>query len=188
MHLQTNSKQYNRLLDIFFAGATEYEAALVGCNFGSIPLVNVPKYYRGKYYVSWHRTWKLVRLILYGTQSQPFNYRFYGSHKHAHTWETQSHRNLYRSQSASKNAKSWNSPRNGRIGPVFSTTDLVRIFGSNVGNEIRILFKGKRLHKPVFVYDIVRIHSVKTYTDFFQYEVVGNAEALMLRCFPFFPC
>ena len=44
-------------------------------------------------------------------------------------------------------------------------TELGQIFGSNVGNEFGVILIGSGLHKPVFAYDIVRIHSLIIYTD-----------------------
>ena len=44
---------------------------------------------------------------------------------------------------------------------------------------------GKRPHKPLFAYDIVRIHSLMIYTDIVEYNVVGDTKAPSLRCFPF---
>ena len=39
--------------------------------------------------------------------------------------------------------------------------------------------------KPDFVYDIVRIHSLMTYTDLVEYKIVGGMKAPLLRCFLF---
>ena len=65
-------------------------------------------------------------------------------------------------------------------------TDLVHIYGSNVGKDFGVLFTGKGLHKPVFAYDIVHIHSFLMYTDLIDYNFVGDRKALLLCCFPFF--
>ena len=45
-------------------------------------------------------------------------------------------------------------------GLAFFSTDLVHIFGSNVGIEFGLMLRGKGPHKPEFPYDIVRIHSL----------------------------
>ena len=50
-------------------------------------------------------------------------------------------------------------------GLAYFSTDLGHIFGSNVGNIFGVMLRGKGPHKPVFVYDIVRIHSLMIYTD-----------------------
>ena len=40
-------------------------------------------------------------------------------------------------------------------------------------------------HKPEFASDIVHIHSFMIYTDLIEYEIAGDTNALLLRCFPF---
>ena len=70
-------------------------------------------------------------------------------------------------------------------GLAFFSTDLGHIFGSNVGHEFGVMLRGKGPHKPEFVYGIVRIHSLKIYTDLIEYIIVGDRKAPLLRCFPF---
>ena len=65
------------------------------------------------------------------------------------------------------------------------STDLGRIFDSNVGNEFGVMLRGKGPHKPQIAYDIVRIHSLMMYTDLIEYNIVGDTKAPLLRCFPF---
>ena len=48
---------------------------------------------------------------------------------------------------------------NGGYGLAFFSTDLGHIFGSNVGTEFGVIFRGKGPHKSEFACDIVRIHS-----------------------------
>ena len=67
----------------------------------------------------------------------------------------------------------------------FFSTDLGHIFGSNVGNEFGVMLREKGPHKPEFAYDIVRIHSLKLYTDLIEYNIVGDTKAPLLRCFLF---
>ena len=86
------------------------------CDLGKTLPINVAKCYKGKIYVFWHKTFKLVRISLSRTRSQPFSYRYCRSHENAHVKETQSHRNFYRSQNVSKNAKSWEASCIWRIG------------------------------------------------------------------------
>ena len=43
---------------------------------------------------------------------------------------------------------------------------------------------GKEPHKPDFLYDIVRMHSLMIYTDLTECNIVGNTEAALLRFFP----
>ena len=74
---------------------------------------------------------------------------------------------------------------NERSSLAFFSTDLVHIFGSNVGNEFGVMLRGKGPHKPESAYDIVRIHSLMIYTDLIEYNIVGDTKAPLLRCFPF---
>ena len=50
----------------------------------------------------------------------------------------------------------------------FFRRDLGHIFGSNVGNELGVMLRGKGPHKPYSAYDIVRIHSLMIYTDLIE--------------------
>ena len=70
-------------------------------------------------------------------------------------------------------------------GLAFCSTDLGHIFGNDVGNEFGVLMIGKGCHASEFAYDIVRIHSLIIYSDLVEYNVVGDTEAPLLRCFPF---
>ena len=76
---------------------------------------------------------------------------------------------------------------NEESGLAFFSTDPGHIFGSNVGNEIGVMFRGKGPHKPEIAYDFVRIHSLMIYTDLIEYNIVGDTRAPLLRCFPFIP-
>ena len=67
---------------------------------------------------------------------------------------------------------------------IFST-DLGHIFAGEVRNDLGILMRGKGPHEPTFAYDIVRIHSLKIYTDIVEYNFVGDTKTPRLRCFPF---
>ena len=49
--------------------------------------------------------------------------------------------------------------------------------GSNVGNEFGVMLRGKGPHKPEFVFDLVRIHSLKIHKDLIEYNIVGDTEA-----------
>ena len=74
---------------------------------------------------------------------------------------------------------------NDTSGLSFCSTDLSHFFGNNVGNEFEVLMKRKGPHKPEFAYDIVRIHSLMTYSDVIEYNIVEDTKAPSLRCFPF---
>ena len=47
------------------------------------------------------------------------------------------------------------------------------------------MLRVKGPHKPEFAYDIVRIYSLKIYTNLIEYNIVGDTKAPLLRCFPF---
>ena len=47
------------------------------------------------------------------------------------------------------------------------------------------MLRKKGPHKPQFAHDIVRIHSLKIFTDLIEYNIVGDAKTPLLRCFPF---
>ena len=74
---------------------------------------------------------------------------------------------------------------NDTSGLAFCCTDLVHIFGNNVGNEFGVLMIGKGPHEPEFAYDIVRIHSLMIYSDQIEYNIFGNTKTPLLRCLPF---
>ena len=77
------------------------------------------------------------------------------------------------------------SPVNGESSLMISSNDLGHIFGGDVRNDPGIKMLGKGLHKALFAYDIVRIHSLSIYTDIVEYNKVGDTKAPLLRCFPF---
>ena len=67
----------------------------------------------------------------------------------------------------------------------FFSTDLGHVFGSNVGNEFGVMFRGKGPHKPEIAYDIVHIHSLMIYMDLIECNIVGDTKVPLQRCFPF---
>ena len=67
----------------------------------------------------------------------------------------------------------------------FCSADFGHVFGNSVGNEFGVLMIGKGPHGPEFAYNLVRIHSLKTYSDIVEYNIVGDTKAPLLRCFPF---
>ena len=75
---------------------------------------------------------------------------------------------------------------NDTSGLAFCSTDLVHIFGNNVGNEFGVLMLGKGPHEPQFAYDIGRVHSLMIYSDLVEYNIVGETKAPLLRCVPCF--
>ena len=73
----------------------------------------------------------------------------------------------------------------GGFGLAFFSSDLGHVFGSNVDNELGVMLKGKVPHKPEFVYNIVGIHSLMTYTDLIEYNIFRDTKAPLMHCFPF---
>ena len=67
----------------------------------------------------------------------------------------------------------------------FFSPDLCHISSTNIGNEFEVLLLRKCPHKAEIAYDLVRIHSLKIYTDLIEYNLVGDRKAAMLRCFVF---
>ena len=70
---------------------------------------------------------------------------------------------------------------NEESGLAFFISDLGHIFGSNVGNEVGVLLRGKGPHKPEVAHDIVRVHSLMIFTDLIEYNIVGDTKAPLLR-------
>ena len=74
---------------------------------------------------------------------------------------------------------------NERSGLALFSTDMGHNFGSNVGHEFGVMFRGKGPHKTEFGDDIVRIHSLLVYRELIEYKIVGDTKAALLRCFHF---
>ena len=72
--------------------------------------------------------------------------------------------------------------------PVFinQSADLSHIFGCDLKqNQTGVIMKVKSLHYPQYFYDIIRIHSLMIYSDFIEYNIVGNTKTPLMRCIPF---
>ena len=67
----------------------------------------------------------------------------------------------------------------------FFSTDLGHIFGGDVRNDLGILVCVKVPQELTFAHDIVRIQSLMIYTEIVHYNIAGDTNALLLRCFPF---
>ena len=67
----------------------------------------------------------------------------------------------------------------------FSSTELGNIFSTSIGKEFGKILRGKRLQKPEFVYDFVRIHSLMICTDHTEYNIFGDTSSPIMRCFLF---
>ena len=70
-------------------------------------------------------------------------------------------------------------------GVAIFSTDLGHVFGSIVGNEFGVMLREKGPQKPEFAYDIVRIHSLIICMDLIEYNINGDTQAPLLRCFLF---
>ena len=70
-----------------------------------------------------------------------------------------------------------------RSGLALFSTVLQQVFGSHVGIAFWEMLSGKRHHKPDFLYEIVRIHSLMAYTDMVEYIVVDDTKKPILCCF-----
>ena len=98
------------------------------------------------------------------------------------TQERPNHRNFYRSQSVSKNAKVEIQLANEESGLAFFSTDLGHFFGSNIGNESGVILREKEPRMPMFACDYVGIDSLKICTDLIKYNIADDTKASMLRC------
>ena len=67
-------------------------------------------------------------------------------------------------------------------GLAFLIIDLGHNFSSNVGNEVGVIMRAKRPHKPEPAYDIVCIHSFMIHTDLIEYNIVGDTKTQFLFC------
>ena len=157
---------------------------MVGCNFKKILPIIVPKCYSWKNYVFWHRIFKLIRFYFH---LQPALYPSITAIVEAMNTVIQERHN--HSESCITFKVSWRTQKfevylaNEGCGLAFFSMDLGHISGSNVGNEVGVMLRGKGSHKPEFAYYIVRIHSLMIYTDLIEYNTVGDTKAPLLRCF-----
>ena len=63
------------------------------------------------------------------------------------------------------------------------STDLGHVSGSNVGNEFRVMLRGKRPHIPKTADNLLRIHSLMIYTGLIEYNIDDDTKVSLLRCF-----
>ena len=64
-------------------------------------------------------------------------------------------------------------PRERRTVSCIFFADKSHIFRKKILNNFGVLYSGKGLHKPMFAYEIVRIHSLMIYTDLSEYKTTG---------------
>ena len=74
---------------------------------------------------------------------------------------------------------------NGGFGLPFFNAGLAHTFAGTVGHEVVVMLGGKRLHRPEFAYDIVRIHSLMICTDLIEFSIIGDTKTPLLRCLIF---
>ena len=66
---------------------------------------------------------------------------------------------------------------------IVQSADLSHIFNCDLEqNQTGIIMKRKCPHYPQYSYDIIRIHSLMIYSDFIEYNIVGDTKT------PFFAC
>ena len=180
-------RHYIELFYNFFTRATESGGSMGGCNFRNILPINVPKCYGGKIYLFDKKL----------SKSSDFYYLepgFYPSitdifeAMNILVQERQNHsENCIKVKVSRCTKKVEIYLANVGSGLAFFSTDLGHTFGSNVGNELGVMLRGKRPLKPKFAYELVRIHSLMMYTELIEYDTVGDTKAPLLRCFPFIP-
>ena len=134
--------------------------------------------------------WKvaLVRTLLLETRHLPFHYGICESHEHAQSGETRSHRKLYRSQSKdSRKTKklifSWQMKDRVLHSLVQSWVEFLE---ANVPMTSVVVLRKEGPHQRVFVYGIVRIHSLLTGIEIIECNITGeknSIEALLCNFF-----
>ena len=90
----TISRQYTELFCKLFTRANESGTSMGGCNFGNILPINGTKCHGWKVQVFWQESIEVFKVLLSGTWSLPFPYRYCLSHEHSHSRKTQSQRKL----------------------------------------------------------------------------------------------
>ena len=71
---------------------------------------------------------------------------------------------------------------------IIQSADLSQIFGCDIEpNQTGVTMKGKGPHYPQYSYITIRIHSlfIVIYSDFIEYNIVGDTKTPLLRCIPF---
>ena len=69
---------------------------------------------------------------------------------------------------------------------IFQRADLGQISGCDLEqNQTGVIVKGKGPHYPQSFYDIIRKDSLMIYSDFINYNIVGDTKTPFLRCLPF---
>ena len=156
-----------------------------GCNLRNILPINVPKCYGGKIYVFNKKLSKSSEFYylepgLYPSITdivEAMNILIQERHNHSE--------NCIKAKVSRRTQKVEIYLGNEASGLAFLSTDPGYIFGSNVGNKIGVMLRGKGPHKPKFDYDLVRIHSLMIYSDLIEYNIVGDTKTPLLRCFLF---
>ena len=69
---------------------------------------------------------------------------------------------------------------------VIFSTNLFQVFGCEEAvYGMGISMSGAGPHFPKFPCDIVRIHTLMTFSDIVEYNIIGDTKAALLRCIPF---
>ena len=161
---------------------------MAGCNFAKISTINVPKRYRGKHHVSWFKK-KLSKLSEFYCLKPGLYPSITDIIEAMNTLIQERHNDsesCIRVEVSRRTQKIENYIATEEPGLAFFNTDPGHIFGSNVGNGFGVMLRRRRRpHKPKLAYDIVHKHSLKLYTDLIEYNIVGDTQALLLRCFAY---
>ena len=178
-------KPYTELFYKLFTRAIESGWSMGGYNFKKIPPINVPKCYGGKFDVFEKKLSKSSDIF----HLEPGLYPSIRDNVEA------MNNLILQKQNHSENCIKVKMSRRTEKVEIYLATERSglapfsmgpgHIFGSNVGNEVGVMLRRRRPHKPELVYDIVRIHSLMIYTDLIEYNIVGDTKAPLLRCFPF---
>ena len=156
-----------------------------GSNFRNNLPINVPKYDGGNFHVFWRETFKFYDNVQSRTCSLHFHHKYCRSQKYAHSREKQPKLNLNNSQCFSQNAKVVFMLANYTSRLAFCSTDLVHVFGINVESECGVLIIRKCPYGPQIDYALVRIHSLMIFSNLVEWNIVGDTNAPLIRCFPF---
>ena len=69
---------------------------------------------------------------------------------------------------------------------IIQSGDLSHIFGCDLEqNQTGVIMKGKGPHYPQCSSDIMRTPSLMIYSDFIEYNIVGDTKTPLLHCIPF---
>ena len=182
----TISRQYTKLFCKLLTRQTESGRSMGGCNFRNIQLINVPKCCGGKNFVFFTNNFQ-------GRQNFPTRKLVFTLSLRIllKSWTLSIKKDMITAKIASqlkclierKNLKFTSQEK--RCGLAFLSTDSSYSFWSYLGNEFGIMLRGKGPNKLEFGYNIVRLQSLMINTNLIEYNIFGDTNVSLLRCFPF---